>query len=61
MRDVLATLVCLLVPALVLIPPLRRGEGGLHGRLASFRYEWAVYAVLVVGGIRCLQHPKNRI
>ncbi len=49
MRDVLATLVCLLVPALVLIPPLRRGEGGLPGRLASFRYEWAVYAVLVVG------------
>ena len=49
MRDVLATLVCLLVPALVLIPPLRRGEGGLLGRLASFRYEWAVYTVLVVG------------
>ena len=30
-------------------PAAMRGEGGLPGRLASFRYEWAVYAVLVVG------------
>lgn len=49
MKEVFAALFCLLIPALVLIPPLRKGEGRLTVRLGSFRYEWAVFAVLVIG------------
>lgn len=30
-------------------PAAKEGRGRFAGRLASFRYEWAVYAVLVVG------------
>lgn len=49
MKEVFAALFCLLIPALVLIPPLRKGEGRLTARLGSFRYEWAVFAVLAIG------------
>lgn len=49
MKEVLVALFCLLLPALVLVRPIRRGKGTLRERLSGFRYEWAVYAVLAVG------------
>lgn len=49
MKEVLVALFCLLLPALVLVRPIRRGKGTLRERLTGFRYEWAVYVVLAVG------------
>lgn len=49
MKELLTVLGCLLIPAAVLIPPIRRGEGRLSNRLKACRYEWAVYAALAVG------------